>query len=224
MTGAAEGGAPVLFDLDGTLVDSRAGIVAATNAQLVAMGRAPVPEAELVPRIGPPLHDTFAALVPGLGGRELDAAVAAYRARYREMMLAGTAVYPGIPALLDELRARGRRLAVATSKAGPLARELLGALGLANRFAAIVGPEPPARDEKPETVARTLSALGVAGGAELWMVGDRRHDMAGAAAHGLRGAGVLWGFGDAAELERAGADVLVATPAELLAALTTGAT
>lgn len=209
----------VLFDLDGTLVDSRAGIVAATNAQLVAMGREPAPEPLLVARIGPPLHDTFAMLVPGLGGLELDAVVAAYRVRYRQTMLTGTAVYPGIAELLEALRAQGRLLAVATSKAGPLARELLTALGLAHHFAAIVGPEPPSRDPKPATVAKALAAAQIAARPDVWMVGDRHHDMEGAAAHGLRGAGVLWGFGDAAELTGAGAEVVVATPPELLAAL-----
>lgn len=204
----------VLLDLDGTLVDSRAGIVAGINATLEALDRPPRPAAELHGFIGPPLHDTFGTLLgrsptdPGL-----DPIVADYRARYAKLMLDVTPVYPGILEALDALIDAGCVLAVATSKARPLAEKLVEGLGLAGRLEAVCGPVPPARDEKPATVGQALAALGHPPRAV--MVGDRRHDVEGAHAHGLGCVGVLWGIGDRAELRAAGAEVLCARPRDL---------
>lgn len=201
----------VLFDLDGTLVDSRPGIVAATNATLVALGRPALPEAELVPRIGPPIQDTWAELL----GRPLDEVgdvVAAYRERYASMMLDGTHVYPGVEKLLDQLQREGHLLAVATSKAQPLAVQLLEHLGLDGFFGVVRGPVPPSAEEKAATVARALEALGLTSGEGAVLVGDREHDVAGGHAHGLRVIGAGWGYGAPGELEAAGAEAIAAEP------------
>ncbi len=206
----------VLLDLDGTLVDSRPGIVTAMNATFRALGLAErSPEASHA-GIGPPAHETFAAAL-GLAADDpaLDDVVAAYRARYREGMLAGTRVYDGLPAALDALRDAGHPLAVATSKAGAIAAELLAGLGLAHRLQAVCGPGPTARDDKATTIAQALAALGHP--ARAVMVGDRHHDIDGAHAHGLTTVGVLWGLGTEAELRDAGADLLCAHPRELAA-------
>jgi phosphoglycolate phosphatase len=204
----------VLLDLDGTLVDSRAAIVAGINATLAAHGEPERPAAELIPFIGPPLHGTFGTLLgrdPGDPG--LDEIVGDYRTRYGDLMLDHTPVFDGIPEALDALADAGCVLAVATSKARPLAQRLLEGLGLAGRFAAILGPVPPARDDKAATIATALDALG--GRRHAVMVGDRLHDVEGARAHGLPCVGVLWGIGDAEELTGAGAAALCATPQEL---------
>jgi phosphoglycolate phosphatase len=206
--------AAVLLDLDGTLVDSRAGIVAGMNATLEAHGLPPRPTAELEARIGPPVHDTFGwlfALPPG--DEALDALVDEYRARYAKLMLAVTPVFDGIPEALAELQAAGHVLAIATSKARHLAQDLADGLGLAPYLSAVRGPVPPSRDDKAATIARALADLGQP--ARAVMVGDRHHDIEGAHAHGLPAIGVLWGIGDAAELQAAGAQVLCATPADL---------
>jgi phosphoglycolate phosphatase len=213
----------VLFDLDGTLVDSRPGIIAALNETLRALGEPERASAELEPLIGPPVHEAFAGLLADRApdGAALDEIVAGYRARYRVGMVERSIVYPGVPELLEALDAAGEALAVATSKAGPLAAELLAGLGLAHRFRAIVGPVPPARDDKARTIGRALEALGIAAsaGPGAVMVGDRHHDVAGARAHGMRAIGVTWGFGDADELRAAGADAIAADPAALGALL-----
>lgn len=204
----------VLLDLDGTLIDSRAGIVAAMNATLEALGEPPRPADELHGHIGPPIHQTFAKL---LGRRVddpgLDPIVAGYRARYAAVMLELTPVYDGIPEALDALVAAGCVLAVATSKARPLAEKLVEGLGLAGRLQAVCGPVPPARDDKAATVGQALAALGSPRRAV--MVGDRRHDVEGAREHGLPCVGVLWGLGNREELVAAGADTLCARPGEL---------
>ncbi len=206
----------VLFDLDGTLVDSRPGIVAALNATLAELGEPELPEAALVPRIGPPIEETWAELLR----RPQDAVagvVAAYRERYAELMLDGTDVHPGIPRLLEALAADGHLLAVATSKAQPLAQELLAHLGLDGAFAAVRGPVPPAAEPKAATVGRALEALGLAAGADAVLVGDRHHDVEGGHAHGLAVIGAGWGYGSREELEAAGAVAVAAAPAGVLA-------
>jgi phosphoglycolate phosphatase len=109
------------------------------------------------------------------------------------------------------------RLAVATSKPRAFAEPLIAALGFADLFEAIFAPDLDLNVEsKTTTVGRALSELGASTGT---MVGDRHVDMEAARAHGLRGVGVTWGFGTAEELREAGADVLVASPAELPAAV-----
>ena len=212
----------VLLDLDGTLVDSRPGIVAGVNTILREHGLPEQSAAELTPAIGPPLHDTFARLL-GRPREDLEPVVTAYRAHYARLMLTGSLPYPGVGELLEELRAAGHPLAVATSKAQHLAVALLEHLGLAGHFTAIRGPLPPAREAKAGTVARALDALGLAPGARAVLVGDRHHDVEGGRANGLRVLGVTWGYGAREELEAAGADALADTPGEvpgLLAALT----
>ena len=201
----------VLFDMDGTLLDSRPGIVAATNATLRALGRPEVAEADLVPRIGPPLHDTWAELLQRPVTDVADV-VADYRVRYATLMLDGTRPYAGVERLLEGLAERGLLLAVATSKAQPLAVALLEHLGLDGYFAAVRGPVPPSVEEKPATVARALEALGLTTGMGAVIVGDRHHDITGGRAHGLATIGAAWGYGSRAELEAAGADAIASEP------------
>ena len=205
----------MLFDLDGTLVDSRPGIVAAINATLRALGEPERPAPELERFIGPPLHETFGTLLGDRSpdGAGLDEIVAEYRDRYRLGMVAGSTVYPGITELLDALAAAGRPLAVATSKARTLAVPLLEGLGLAGRFRVIAGPVPPARDDKAQTIAQALTGLGATAADAPVMIGDRHHDIDGGRAHGLRTIGAAWGFGGEAELREAGADDVAADPA-----------
>lgn len=221
----------VLFDLDGTLVDSAPGITSAVNATLRGLGEPEVPVAELERAIGPPLHETFSRLLADRAptADQIDAIVADYRARYAVGMVEGSIPYPGIRELLDALATAGRPLAVATAKSQPLAQALLEGLGLADRFAAICGPSPSARATKADTVRDALAALGLSGpddprgeaglGASAVMIGDRLHDVEGAAANGLPAIGVLHGFGSRAELTEAGAAAIAVDVAELAALL-----
>jgi len=211
------GAAPtaVLFDLDGTLVDSQPGIVVAMNATLRALGEPERPEEELRARIGPPLPVTLGDLLGRPPGEVGDIA-AGYRERYRGTMREGTFVYPGIPELLAGLHAAGHPLAVATSKAQPLAEELLEHLGLAPWFEAIRGPVPPAHEDKAGTIGRALQALGTS---EAVLVGDRHHDVTGARSHGLATIGAAWGYGGEEELRAAGARDIARRPDEVPALL-----
>jgi phosphoglycolate phosphatase len=207
----------VLFDLDGVLVDSRAAISGCMNHALAAHGFATLPADALYRFIGPPLALGFAELTASEPDSALVAScVRAYRECYRDAAVRETAVVPGIRDVLAGL-ARDHRLAVATSKARALAEPLLAGLGLRPCFDAVAGPGlDGSTEDKATTIGSALAALSCP---RAVMVGDRRFDIAGAHAQGLPAIGVLWGIGDAAELEAAGADVIVGAPAELPAAV-----
>jgi phosphoglycolate phosphatase len=202
----------VLFDLDGVLVDSRTAFVRSINAALAEHGLPERGPDELLQHLGPPLHRTMKLFAADEA--QADALVLSYRARYRRTMAAESAVFDGIPEVLDEL-ASTMPLVVATSKAQALAEPLLEQLGLRDRFGAVYGPQLQARDEaKSLTIARALEGLPHA--RSPVMVGDRKFDVLGARAHDLPCVGVLWGIGSEQELREAGAAALVAEPSELV--------
>ena len=190
------------------------------NHALAAAGREPVAPETLYPLIGPPLSFGFASLLEvEPGDPAVAACIASYRSVYAEVSLRDTPAYPGVHEALDAIAAAAprRRLAVATSKPSAFAEPLVSALGLRDVFDAVFAPELDIHVEsKTATVAKALDSLGAITGT---MVGDRHVDMEAARAHGLRAVGVSWGFGSADELRSAGADVLVASPAELPAAV-----
>jgi phosphoglycolate phosphatase len=208
----------VLFDFDGVLADSRLAITRSLNHALAAVGAAQRPPAELEQWIGPPLLHAFAALA---GADRAQAGVAAYRARYREASLLETVAVPGMVDVVAAVAATGAAVAVATSKPRLLVLPLLERLGYAASLRAVEGPslDLAQAEDKAETVARALAAIGLSAGADAVLVGDRSHDADAARANGIRCTGVLWGIGDEAELRAAGASPIVATPAELLASL-----
>jgi phosphoglycolate phosphatase len=206
----------VIFDLDGVLVDSRAAISGAMNHALAVNGFPPRPAGELYRFIGPPLALGFAELTAEpVDSDAVVACVASYRERYAVSSLTETVVFAGIPEALGDL-SRDHRLAVATSKAQPLAEPLLAALGLRERFEVVVGTDMTARvEDKAATIGRALAALQAKGAV---MVGDRSFDVAGAHANGLRAIGVTWGIGSADEL--AAADAIAHEPSDLPATVT----
>ncbi|AQT79646.1 hypothetical protein B1R94_10745 [Mycolicibacterium litorale] len=188
----------VIFDLDGTLTDSADGIVASFRHALAAIG-ADVPTGDLAGRIvGPPMHQTLKGL--GLGERA-DEAIAAYRADYTSRGWAMNSTFDGIPELLADLRAAGVRLAVATSKAEPTARRILDHFGLTEYFDVIAGASVDgSRSSKADVLAHALGQLHPLP-ERVIMVGDRAHDVEGAAEHGIGTVVVGWGYGAADFLE-----------------------
>jgi phosphoglycolate phosphatase len=208
----------VIFDLDGTLTDSADGIVSSFRHALDQIGAA-VPEGDLASRVvGPPMHHTLSAM--GLG-EHADAAIAAYRADYTTRGWAINSLFDGIGPLLADLRAAGIRLAVATSKAEPTARRILAHFGLDDHFEVVAGASVDGtRATKADVLAHALAQLQPLPERVL-MVGDRLHDVEGAAAHGLDAVVVGWGYGQAdfADATAMNGPVHVATIAELRRAL-----
>ena len=208
----------LFFDLDGTLIDSEPGILGGIAHTLDALGHPPLSREALLPWIGPPLRDSYEALFDGDRARA-EQAVALYRERYDARGWREHSVYADIPETIAALQAAGHRLAVVTSKNEGFARRILESLPFGAAFETVVGAsDDGTRRYKRELIAEALSRLALTA-ADATMIGDRRYDMEGARQHGMRGIGVLWGFGAADELRAAGADVVVDSPAALLAAL-----
>jgi phosphoglycolate phosphatase len=219
MPGRFAGADPILFDLDGTLTESGPGIISSVRYALEKMG-VPAMDGEQLRRfIGPPLLDSFRDLC-GFDPAEVTVAIAAYREYYATDGQYENSVYDGIPELLTSLRDAGRTLAVATSKAEVFASSILDHFALTEHFTTIVGSELDGRrTAKADIITEALARLDRPTAGTV-MIGDRSHDVRGAAAVGVGSIGVLWGYGDDAELTAAGADALAATPAELLGQLT----
>lgn len=209
----------VLLDLDGTLVDSKPGIVASYDAALRDLGHVPDPDFDLTFVIGPVLSDVMGIVLDHYGDTRVAEAILAYRRYYAEIGVIGAVPYAGIASLLPTLTAAGSSLFLATSKRTTFAIQILERLDFARHFAGIYGSEPDgARDHKPELIAGILKSHQLEPTRTV-MVGDRRYDIAGAHANGLRSIGVLWGYGGRRELEDAGADAIVASAEELEAIL-----
>jgi phosphoglycolate phosphatase len=188
----------VIFDLDGTLADSAPGVISSFRNALAAVG-AEIPSGDLVSLVvGPPMVHTMAAL--GLEDRAADA-VAAYRADYSSRGWAINKMYDGVTELLNDLRVAGVRLAVATSKAELLARRILEYHKLADNFEVIAGATlDGSRSAKVDVLAHALAQLGPLPESVI-MVGDRSHDVEGAAEHGISTVVVGWGYGQSDFIE-----------------------
>ena len=182
----------MIFDLDGTLTDSAAGIVSSFRHALAEIG-AVAPDGDLAGHIvGPPMHETLSSM--GLGERA-DEAFTAYRADYTTRGWSMNSVFDGIPALLTDLGAAGVRLAVATSKNEVTARRIIEHFGLDGHFEVIAGASTDGvRSSKADVLAHALAQLAPLPERVL-MVGDRSHDVEGAAAHGIDTVVVEWGYG-----------------------------
>jgi len=201
----------VLFDLDGTLTDSAPGI---TNSAACALAHFGIHEepGNLLKFVGPPLSESLPEFY-GFSPEQTVEAIKVFRAYFTEKGWLENAPYPGIEDLLRDLKDAGLTLMVATSKPEAQAVRILNHFGLAEYFGRICGAPIGNEDgAKKSDVIRT--ALQHADGPAV-MVGDRRHDVAGAKETGLPCIGVLYGYGGREELEQAGAAYIVEDLAEL---------
>lgn len=203
----------VLFDLDGTLVDGRRGILRAMQHALRANGIERSDE-RLSYFIGPPLHEVFSEHF-GFSAADTQAAVDKYREYYADTGVLEVELYDGIRELLQALEGRAH-LAVATSKPHVYARQILDHFGLLDHFSIVSGPElDGTRRHKPEIIDHALQHLGEPPRSQTVMIGDRFYDVRGARKTGVNAISVGWGFGSADELREAGADAHANTVAEL---------
>ena len=209
----------LLFDLDGTLTDPFTGITRCIQHALGELGRPVPPAEELKWCIGPPLKESVATLLgPGhahLAGKALDG----YRERFGVVGLLENETYPEVRGVLSELRRRGHRLHVATSKPTVFARRIVDHFALSEFFSSVEGSElDGARCDKTALIAHVLQRQGITP-ADAVMIGDREHDVIGARANGLAAVGVLWGYGSRDELITAGAFMCAAEPLDLIAVI-----
>ncbi len=200
----------VIFDLDGTVSDSAPGILASLDHAFAETGL--TPPNDLLRFIGPPFQTAF--LAEGFTLDEITALLTSYRAHYWEIGAFGNYVYQGIEQVLDALATEGFRLAIATSKPELTARRILEYFGYTERFEVIGGATfDMTRATKTAVLGYVIDQLTPT---RAVMVGDRYHDVEGAAEHGLACVGVTWGYAADGELKQAGARWIVEEPHEII--------
>ena len=195
----------ILFDLDGTLTDPGEGI---TNSVAYALNKFNIQvhdKTELYNFIGPPLIDSFMKYY-GMDYEDGLIAVEYYREYFSVTGIFENRLFEGIPMLLSDIKKTGRKIALATSKPEQYATRILDHFNLTQYFDFIgAATMDETRSKKADVVAYTLKNLGVTDIATAVMVGDRHHDIDGANQNGIDSIGVLFGYGNRAELENAGA-------------------
>lgn len=205
----------VLFDLDGTLSNSAPGILRALRMTFEEFDVPWLTDAEARALLGPPFYVT---LPPIVGRDRVHDVIARYRYHYVEgQTMYETERYDGVAEVVAELASRGIVLAVATSKPEVHAAQIVEHLGLQPHFGHVTGDTLDGRrDSKALVVGEALARLGNPDPSTVLMVGDREHDVIGAAVHGVSCVGALWGYGSVAELTGAGAWELLDHPSGLL--------
>ncbi len=206
----------VIFDLDGTLIDSLADIAAATNACLAEAGLPQHPESDYPAFVG---HGIGMLIHRAMGehasATQEAALVQAVADRYRQHCTLRTRPYEGINALLTELRARDIAMAVVSNKPDDMTQQIVDALW-DSEFGFVTGERAAVpRKPDPTGILTACDTLGIAPGSALY-VGDTSIDVQAAANAGVRSVAVTWGFRSAEHLRAARPDHLVDTPAEIL--------
>ena len=200
----------ILFDLDGTLTDPGLGITNSILYALGEMGMEQPPREALYRFIGPPLVDEFQK-VYGASRETAYTMVKHFQVYFADRGIYENSLYDGVPAMLERLQAAECALVLATSKPEVFAKRVLEHFDLMKYFDAVAGSNiDETRTAKAEVIAYALEKTGAAQETAV-MVGDRKHDVTGAKANGLRSLGVLYGYGSRRELTEAGADLLAET-------------
>jgi len=194
----------ILFDLDGTLTDSKPGIV---NSVIYALARLGVTEArpeKLTAFIGPPLAYSFQKYY-SMDDKQSRRAVEYYREYFSVRGIYENRLYQGISELLTLLKNSGKRLIVATSKPTFFAERIVAYFKLTDYLEAVIGSDPDGgRGYKSEVIQAVLAVNKNLKSAETVMVGDREFDIIGAKNNGIDSVAVGYGYGSAAELQAAG--------------------
>ena len=204
----------IAFDLDGTLTDPEVGLV---KGFIYAFDRVGIkydsPES-LRRYIGPPLHEEWKREY-GMTEEETKNAIAIFREYYDEFGWAENRVYDGIVELLENLKAAGKTIVLATSKPENTARRIMALFDLDKYFDFMGGASTSStRDKKWEVLEYSLASVGATDMSKCILVGDRKYDAEGAKICGVDSLGVLWGHGTEDELSAAGFDYIVKTTAE----------
>ena len=186
-----------LFDLDGTLIDSRADLALAVNLVRHDFGLPPKTVDEVIACVGEGVRVLVERAIPERPD-QWNAMLARQRTHYLAHCLDRTALYPGVPETLRALRTAGWRLAVVTNKPGPVTRQILDGLGVLGEFGAVVGGgDCPVLKPDPAPLRLAAAQLGVTLDAQDWMVGDNVTDLEAGRRAGVRCCFCRYGFGEA---------------------------
>jgi len=207
----------IFFDLDGTLTDSKEGILNCLRYALEKMGEPVPPEETLIQFIGPPLQDSFMRFC-GFDEDKALRGITLFRERYAPIGKFENAAAPGMPELCRRLKAQGYMLALASSKPEELCVPICQKFGFTPSMETITGSPPLGDMSKADVIRETMGRLGLteADKPSILMVGDRKFDVLGAKECGIDCVGVeFFGYAAPGELEKAGAVAVVRTAEEL---------
>lgn len=183
----------IIFDLDGTLMDTSQGVRKGLAHTIAAMGLPPLPPEEMPAFIGPPIHQPLQAYY-GLTDEQAKQALDIFREAYRLQYLLEAEIYPGIVPLLDRLRSQGRHTAVATNKRDDYTKQLLAHFDLTRRFDFIMGSDFAGKRTKADSIEACVAHFPAVAKTEAVMVGDTVHDAVGAVKSGVDFVAVGYGF------------------------------
>lgn len=207
----------VFFDLDGTLTDPAAGITRCIRHALERLGCRSPSLADLERFIGPDLRGTFRTLLDA--DERVEEAIGHYRDRFIESGMYENEVYDGVRECLGELRSRGLKLSVVTSKPRVFAAEIIDHFELRDFFEGVYGATlDGSLSDKADLIRLSLERQRMPA-ADVVMIGDRRQDIVGAMANDVLAVGALWGYGTESELRLAGARHLCERPAGIVDSL-----
>ena len=205
----------ILFDLDGTITDPAEGITTGVRHALHCQGIEEENYQNLCRMIGPPLAEGFRDFYD-MDEEHAWQAVRDFRELFAKIGVEKNIPYHGMKEALLRLRDAGKVLCVATSKPEPFARAIADRFGLAECFDFVGGASlDDTRTKKAAVIEYVLASVGSPEPEQVLMVGDRRHDVEGAAAFGIDCVGVLYGYGSREELTAAGACFLAEQPADI---------
>ncbi|KUG45144.1 hypothetical protein ALP79_200100 [Pseudomonas savastanoi pv. fraxini] len=202
----------IIFDMDGTVLDSAPGILESLTYAIRQMGHDFIPGAETQKLFGPPMKQIVAELLAPYADDRVDECVHLYRSHYREQGLYKSFPYTGISNALSHFSNRNYSLFIATSKRQEFAEKMLTYNGLFNAFQSIFGTSPDGKlDDKADLVKALLASLAKPP-SSVFMIGDKRDDMQAAQLNAIIPVGALWGYGGIDELKNSGAVALADTP------------
>jgi phosphoglycolate phosphatase len=205
----------IIFDLDGTLIDSRPAILASLRHVQTQGGLQRSSDDELQWALGPPLRDIMCRLLKSNDPGLIEHAVATYREHHPSVCLTHARPYAGIARALARLHDAGCALYVCTSKLETISRRVLEHFNLITSFRAVHGSDPAGLVARKDALLRTLIDREHLDAARTVMVGDREQDISAARSVGMRTCAVTYGYASLGELEAAGPDLLCDSPAEL---------
>jgi phosphoglycolate phosphatase len=204
----------ILWDLDGTLTDPKEGIIKCIQYALEKFGLTTPADSTLDWCIGPPLHESFKQLAPSSSKDEIDLLVNYYRERFAGTGLYENKIYPVISEVLAEL-SQSKKLFLATSKPHIFANRILIHFEIAKYFHKVYGSEISGeRSDKAELIEYILKQEKL-DPENVYMIGDRRHDVIGAKKNKVESIGVTWGYGGREELLSSEADIIFDNPTDL---------
>ncbi len=206
----------VLLDMDGTVADTGLGITNAVMYSLNKLGIMETDRSKFYKFIGPPLVESYSEYY-GLDEEKTNLAIEYYREYYREKGIFENNLYDGIKETIIELKNRGKKVLLATSKPEVFSLDILKQHDIYKYFdfcscATLDGT----RKQKVDIINYAFEQTGITDRDKALMVGDRKHDIIGAKKAGIKVAAVLFGFGNREEFEEYGADYIIERPEDLL--------